>query len=84
MDAINFVAVTLQLLAKNSSAALPCKRFVNKRLISVVNDLSILALHHTQIVSFAIVKLFSLFNTRAKMNYRDSTKPTLLSMSEQA
>ena len=37
-DAINvlnvFVAVTLlfQLLIKHSSAALPCKRFVNKRL----------------------------------------------------
>ena len=38
MDAINvlmyFVVVALlfQLLAKHSSAALPCKRFVNKRL----------------------------------------------------
>ena len=33
MHSMYFVAVTLhfQLLAKNSSAALPCKRFVNKR-----------------------------------------------------
>ena len=34
MYSMYFVAVTLlfQLLAKHSSAALPCKRFVNKRL----------------------------------------------------
>ena len=46
-----------------------------------VNDLSTTP-HCTQIVSFAIIKLFSLFNTRAKTNDIDSTRPVPLSMNE--
>ena len=72
MDAINvlmyFVVVTLlfQLLAKHSSAALPCKRLLTS-VRKHVNDLSA-TLHHTQMVSFAIIKLFLLFNTRATVS----------------
>ena len=71
MDAINvlmyFVAVTQHVIsaAKHSSALLPCKRFVNKRL----NTYRIRPLHHnTQVGSFTIIKLLSMFNTRAKTN----------------
>ena len=38
--------------------------------------------HLTQTVSFAIIKLFLLFNTMAKMNHIDSTRPAPLSMNE--
>ena len=48
-------------VVKHSSAALPRKRFVSKH----VKDI-IATPHHSQIVSFAIINLFSLFNTRAK------------------
>ena len=68
-----------QLLAKHSSALLPCKRFVNKRL----NTYRIRPLHYnTQVGSFTIIKLFSMFNTRAKMNNIKSTRPVSLSMNE--
>ena len=62
-----FVVVTLlfQLLAKHSSAALPCKRFVTN-VCKHVNDSSGATPLHTQIVSFAIVKLFSLLNIRTR------------------
>ena len=36
--------------------------------------------HHTQIVSLAIIKMFSLFNTRAKANH--IRRPAPLSMNE--
>ena len=39
--------------------------------------------HHTQIIfNFAIIKLFLLFNTGAKTNQIDNTRPTPLSMNE--
>ena len=38
--------------------------------------------HHTQTVSFAIIKFFSLFNTTAKTNHIGSTRPAPLSMDE--
>ena len=38
--------------------------------------------YHTQSVSYAIIKLFSLFNTTAKTNDIDSTRPTPLSIYE--
>ena len=38
--------------------------------------------HHTQIVSFTIIKLFLLLNTRAKMNHIGDTMPAPLSMNE--
>ena len=38
--------------------------------------------HHTQIFSFAIIKLSLLFNTRAKTNDIDSKRPVPLSMNE--
>ena len=83
MYSMYFVVVMLsfQLLAKHSSAALPCKRFVNKRLIC----LFIIAIpDHTQTVSFTTINLFSLFNTTAKTNHIDSTRPAPLSMKELA
>ena len=58
-----------QLLVKRSSAALPCKQFVNKRL-TCVNNLSV---HYasTHIVSLAIMNcLFFTVNARAKTNHR--------------
>ena len=77
MYSMYFVVATLlfQLLAKHSSAALPFKRFVNKRLHHTTP-------HHIQIVSLAIIKLFSLFNSRAKTNHIDNTRPAPLSMNE--
>ena len=39
-------------------------------------------IHHTQIASFTIRNLFSLFNTRAKTNHRYITRPTPLFMNE--
>ena len=39
-------------------------------------------LHHTQIISFAIIKLLSLFNAGAKANNIDSAKPIPLSKNE--
>ena len=70
MYSIYFVVVTLlfQLLAKHSSAALPSKRFVNKRLTCLF---IIATPHYTQTVSFATINLFSLFNTTAKTNHID-------------
>ena len=38
--------------------------------------------YYTRIASLAIVKLFSMFNTRAKTNNIDSIRPTPLSMNE--
>ena len=38
--------------------------------------------HHTQTVTFAIIKLFSLFSTTAKANHIDSTRPAPLSIKE--
>ena len=38
--------------------------------------------HHTQIVSFAIIKLFLLLNTRVKTNHIGDTVYALLSMNE--
>ena len=38
--------------------------------------------HHTQTVSFAIIKLFLLFNTTAKTNHTDNKRPAPLSMNE--
>ena len=73
-----FVVVTLlfQLLAKHSSAAaLPCKRFV---------PFIIATPHHTQTVNFATINLFSLFNTTAKTNHIDSTRPAPLYMNKLA
>ena len=87
VDGINvfmyFVVVTLlfQLLAKHTYVVqLLCH--VSDLLTSVckhVNDSSATR-HHTQIVSFATIKLLSLFNTRAKTNTIDSKRPVLLSM----
>ena len=69
MDATNvlmyFVVVILlfQLLAKHIV-----------QLLYHVSDL-LTNVHHTQTVSFAIIKLFLLFNTTAKTNHIDSTSP---------
>ena len=38
--------------------------------------------HHTQIVSFAIIKLFLLLNTKVKTNHTDSTRSAPLSMNK--
>ena len=83
MDAINvlmyFVVVTLlfQLLVQ-------LLYHVSDLLTSLckhINDSSATP-HHTQIISFTTIKLFLLFNTRAKMNNIDSTRPVSLSMNE--
>ena len=78
MYSMYFVVVTLlfQLLAKHILAALPCKH-VNR-----FNRSLLATPHHTQIVSFAIIKLFLLFNTRAKTNHKGDTLPVPLSMNE--
>ena len=73
-----FIVVTL-LFPKHSSAALSCKRFVNKFVNSEIRLFIIATPHHTQIVSFAIIKLLSLFNT---MNHIGDTRLATPSMNE--
>ena len=63
-----------QLLVKHNSAALPCKRFVNKRLFIIATPHPNRKLHN--------YKMFSLFNTRAKTNHIDSARFTPLSMNK--
>ena len=64
---LEVVTLLFQLLAKHSSAALPCKQFVST--CKHMNDSSTRLLY-THIVSFAIINFISLLNTRAKTNYR--------------
>ena len=75
-----FVVATLlfTLLAKHSSAAIPCKVFVNKGLYPFI----IATLHHTIPKLLASQLLFSLFNTRHKMSHIGDTIPTRLSMNK--
>ena len=63
-----FVVATLlfQLLVKHGLAALRYKRFNNKHLLTqTIHPFVIATTQHTHIVSFAIVKLFLLFNNGA-------------------
>ena len=82
MDAIDvlvyFVLVTLllQLLTKHS---LPCKRLLTS-VCKHVNNSSTTP-HHTQIISFAIIKLFLLFNIGDKTNNIDIKRPVFTSLS---
>ena len=70
MYSMYFVVVMLlfQLLAKHS---LPRKHIIATP-------------HHTQTVSFTTINLFSPFNTMAKTNHIDSTRPAPLSMNKLA
>ena len=70
LDVYIFVVVTVlfQLLAKQNSATLSCEQLLTST-CKHLNDSSFI-IHHNHIVSFAIIYLFSLLNTRAKTNHR--------------
>ena len=57
------VILLFQLLAKHSSAALPYQDLLTSACKHVI--ISLFIMHHTHIISFAIINLFSLLNTRA-------------------